>query len=166
VILALLASALMAACGGGSDHHEPVNDPPAAVLMAPVEVGTGWQAWLDASASSDPDGLIVSYRFIFGDGGPSDTLGQPRVGHAYDEPGSYQAALTVTDDDGDSDEVMLRIRVVDGLERPACGPGLPCGPASACLCLADSDCTAGACQDRGCPDGAGICYQEAGREGP
>lgn len=50
----------------------------------------------DASASNDPDGIIVSYEWDFGDGG---TATGPIAAHAYAAPGTYTVTLTVTDND-------------------------------------------------------------------
>ncbi|MCC7007566.1 MAG: PKD domain-containing protein [Acidobacteria bacterium] len=51
----------------------------------------------DSSASTDPDGEIVSYRWTFGDGGSANGV---RVSNQYDFPGTYKVVLTVTDDAG------------------------------------------------------------------
>ncbi len=51
----------------------------------------------NASASSDPDGNIVSYVWDFGDG--LTGKGQTIV-HTYSTPGDFLAILTVTDNDG------------------------------------------------------------------
>lgn len=75
----------------------PVNQPPTASI-------TGTCAALDCdfdgSASSDPDGAVVSYEWNFGDGG---TGSGPTVSHAYAAAGSYTVTLTVTDDRGATD---------------------------------------------------------------
>ncbi|HEX9982485.1 MAG TPA: PKD domain-containing protein [Thermoanaerobaculia bacterium] len=54
----------------------------------------------DASSSSDPDGTIVSYQWIFDDGsGAITTL--PTITHAYPrESNSYWVTLAVTDNEG------------------------------------------------------------------
>src|SRR5262249_31402926 len=49
----------------------------------------------DGTASSDPDGRIVTWAWAFGDGA-TGTGSAPS--HAYSAPGSYTARLTVTDD--------------------------------------------------------------------
>ncbi len=49
----------------------------------------------DARAAGDPDGHIISYEWIFGDGDRSD---RPLVEHAYRQPGTYTAKLILTDD--------------------------------------------------------------------
>jgi PKD repeat protein len=59
--------------------------------FAPLTVG------LDGSASSDPDGRVVSWAWSFGDGGTATTAATT---HVYPAPGTYTASLTVTDDRG------------------------------------------------------------------
>ena len=50
----------------------------------------------NASSSYDPDGMIVSYRWEFGDGSVGYGM---TVTHAYSQPGTYMVNLTVTDND-------------------------------------------------------------------
>src|SRR5690606_3997177 len=64
-----------------------VADPSSGV--APLEVS------FDASGSEDPDGEIVSYEWDFGDGNSGEGA---VVSHTFEEPGSYEVTLTVTDD--------------------------------------------------------------------
>ncbi len=51
----------------------------------------------DASASSDADGSIVSWRWEFGDG---STATVPTIDKAYEREGAYTARLTITDNEG------------------------------------------------------------------
>jgi serine protease len=51
----------------------------------------------DGSASSDPDGSIVSYAWTFGDGATGSGV---TTSHSYAAGGSYTVTLTVTDDEG------------------------------------------------------------------
>lgn len=51
----------------------------------------------DGSASMDPDGIITSYVWNFGDGA---TGTGKTTSHTYDLAGAYLATLTVTDDQG------------------------------------------------------------------
>ena len=54
---------------------------------------------LDASASSDTDGSIVSFSWAYGDGQTGTGVTSQ---HTYAAPGSYTVSLTVTDDRGGS----------------------------------------------------------------
>lgn len=63
----------------------------------------------DGSASTD-DGLIVSYRWDFGDG--TTASGKVAV-HTFAEPGVYQVRLTVTDSRGNIGEDVCRLEVQD-----------------------------------------------------
>ena len=58
--------------------------------------------------STDSDGTIDSWSWNFGDGGTS-TAQSPS--HSYAAPGSYQVNLTVTDDDGASDNTSGSVTV-------------------------------------------------------
>ena len=64
-------------------------------------------ATFDASASSDVDGVVISYHWDFGDG--SDPEFGVRVEHEYAQAGEYTATLTVTDDDGYQDQLQLTV---------------------------------------------------------
>jgi PKD repeat protein len=54
----------------------------------------------DAAGSTDPDGVIVSYAWDFGD---DATASGVVASHTFSTPGSYGVSLTVTDDDDASD---------------------------------------------------------------
>lgn len=67
----------------------------------------------DISASSDPDGTIVSFTFDFGDGTEpleGTTITEP-IEHTYETPGSYFAKLTVKDNGGATGSTWLAIQV-------------------------------------------------------
>ena len=78
-----------------------VGAPNAAPLaVAGVSPGSGpapLEVTFSSTGSVDNDGSIVSYAWVFGDGGTS-TAENPI--HTYTTPGNYSAELTVTDDDG------------------------------------------------------------------
>jgi hypothetical protein len=58
---------------------------------------------LDGSSAYDPDGGgIARYDWDFGDGATA-TDGGPIINHTYAEAGSWTVALTVTDDEGETD---------------------------------------------------------------
>ena len=73
-----------------------VNTPPTAAFTAtpPTAVNPGVLLTLDASASMDPDGFIVSSDWDFGDGNLGS--GNP-VTHQYPASGTYVVTVTVTD---------------------------------------------------------------------
>jgi len=62
----------------------------------------------DASSSSDTDGIIVSYRWAFGDGATGS--GKVKT-HTYELPGAYTATLTVTDNHGAEESASQAIQV-------------------------------------------------------
>lgn len=76
------------------------------------EVQAGKTVTFDAQGSDDPDGIIVSYLWNFGDGSWKETT-EPKVIHKYDTPGEYWVQLVVVDDYGDHSEPnILKLRVV------------------------------------------------------
>ncbi len=84
--------------------------PNAAVGLLTASPKTGFAVDFDGTASVDSDGAIVSYAWVFGDGG---TGSGANPSHTYSAAGSYLAKLTVTDDNGDTGAKTLRVNVVD-----------------------------------------------------
>ncbi|MEJ2709400.1 MAG: PKD domain-containing protein, partial [Anaerolineales bacterium] len=88
------------------------NQPPSAVASATPDHGSApLTVQFSADGSSDPDGSLVAYAWDFGDGSNST---EANPSHTYTSIGTYQATLTVTDDDGASHSALLSIEVVDG----------------------------------------------------
>lgn len=91
-----------------------VNAAPVAVLSMPpcatsaqaCEANTSYK--FDGSASYDPDGSVVAYRFDTGDGRVFNTA---VAEWAYDLPGTYQVTLTVVDNLGNSGSVTRSIEI-------------------------------------------------------
>jgi len=75
----------------------------------------------DASASSDAEGPILSYRFSFGDGAVVGPQATPVASHTY-APGLWTLSVTVTDTQGAVRSGEYRITVA----TPGTGPNL-CG---------------------------------------
>ncbi len=77
------------------EHAVLVNDVPSASFTSSPNPGTaGGPVGFNGSASSDPDGSIVSYAWSFGDG----TTGSGATPtHTYGAAGGYSVTLTVTD---------------------------------------------------------------------
>jgi PKD repeat protein len=73
----------------------PPPPPPPPVFTYAVE---GLQIFVDASATTDPDGVIVQYLWSWGDGSP-DGYGM-MTSHTYEGPGTYTVTFTAIDNDG------------------------------------------------------------------
>ncbi|NIN33952.1 MAG: PKD domain-containing protein, partial [Gammaproteobacteria bacterium] len=76
-----------------------LNRPPVAVFAESADiVFTDDSITFNAGDSYDPDGVIVSYLWDFGDGTSIGSV--VIVVYAYADDGNYTVTLTVTDDDG------------------------------------------------------------------
>jgi DNA-binding beta-propeller fold protein YncE len=71
---------------------------PTAAFTAPAEVATGALVTFDGTPSSDPDGSVVSWEWFSGEGGGRSS--GKSVSFAYAQPGTYDAKLRVTDNEG------------------------------------------------------------------
>jgi hypothetical protein len=88
-------AALTVTAGGGG----PVNQAPTAVINAPTTGAVGAPLTFNGSASSDPDGTIVSYAWTFGNG---QSATGATASQSYAAAGTYTVRLTVTDNAGAS----------------------------------------------------------------
>jgi serine protease AprX len=88
------------------------SNPPVAAASAPAKGRSGQAVTFDASASTDPDGDIATYRFTFGDG-TEVTSPTPIVTHTYaaGRPLTFGWTMTVTDDAGVADAVGHTIKI-------------------------------------------------------
>ena len=75
---------------------------------------TAYTVSFDASQSSDPDGIVVSYHWDFGDGA---TATGKTAQHTF-SPGEYPVRLTVHDDKGKKASITHVIRAVKELKGP------------------------------------------------
>ncbi|MBI5525934.1 MAG: PKD domain-containing protein [Deltaproteobacteria bacterium] len=162
------AAALLAACAteGGSvpDAGAPANSAPYARLKSPARAAAGAEAVFDGSDSNDPDGIIVEYRFLFGDGSSQVQQAGPSVAHAYAAEGEYGIIFAVKDDTGETAEVERKIEVVADMSPYVCTADAGCEPyvqecdngvcyfvGGSSGCSSDSDCEGGyACTDGAC----------------
>ncbi|MEM3342641.1 MAG: PKD domain-containing protein [Thermoplasmata archaeon] len=109
------ASAYPLAGGAGASDWYPlfsqvqINRPPVANFTADITNGTAPLAVSFTSTSYDPDGIIVSYFWNFGDGN-SSTLQKPN--HTFTTPGNYTVKLTVIDNNGANSTANLTVRVL------------------------------------------------------
>lgn len=62
----------------------------------------------DGSGSSDPDGVVTSYSWRFGDGESGEGA---QTSHTYASAGTYTVRLTVTDDEGAASSLERTINV-------------------------------------------------------
>ncbi len=81
------------------------NQPPTASFTCTTAELT---CTVDASTSSDPDGMITSYAWDFGDGATATGV---TASHAYSASGTYTVTLTVTDDDDAVDTSSQQVTV-------------------------------------------------------
>jgi len=94
--------------------HEPT--PPRAELeYIQFSTDTPSHVLFDASPSVDDDGLIVRYEWDFDDDGEFEYDGgaEPTADFYYWAPGTYDATVRVTDDDGLSDTARRAIVVTE-----------------------------------------------------
>jgi glucose/arabinose dehydrogenase/chitodextrinase len=87
---------------------KPNAQPSAAFTASATVVNPGESVAFDASPSFDPDGMIVSYAWDFGDGSTGTGV---HASHAYALPGRYIVALNVTDNNGTFDIATTSLRV-------------------------------------------------------
>lgn len=91
------------------------GSPSCSFTASPNPVNTDTVVIFDASASQDPDGEIVSYRWTFGDG--SSGSGE-RTTHVFEAEGSFTVTLTVRDNSGNENVCTQAVTVSSGL--PTC----------------------------------------------
>ena len=81
-----------------SAASQPGNQPPVAQLsVTPTSGEAPLSVSADASASSDPGGMIASTNIDFGDG---TTESAATASHVFGTPGTYTVTATVTDKGG------------------------------------------------------------------
>ncbi|NQZ70051.1 MAG: S8 family serine peptidase, partial [Lentisphaeria bacterium] len=88
--------------GGGG------NNPPTASF---IQNCTDLTCTFNASASSDPDGSIISYSWNFGDGNSDFGVA---LSYTFTSGGTYSVILTVTDNDGATGTTSETVTVSDG----------------------------------------------------
>ncbi|MEM2105374.1 MAG: PKD domain-containing protein [Candidatus Bathyarchaeia archaeon] len=89
----------------------PQQPPIASFTFAPTYPEVNQVVTFDASGSYDPDGCIMSYAWDFGDGTPVVIENDPITYHTYTSFGDYVVRLTVTDNNGLTDEDTAEVHV-------------------------------------------------------
>ena len=115
------------------DNTTAINVPPDASFTTNVSNGISpITINFNASAASDPDGSIVSYHWVFGDGSQQTTL-TPTISHTYSILGNITPTLTVTDNSGLEHTAYGNIRItntngnfpcqtaIQAISRASCG---------------------------------------------
>ena len=100
----------------------PNQPPTASFTFSPANPDLGENVTFNASASSDPDGSIVTYSWSFGDG--TTGTGMP-ITKAYTLAGVYVVTLTVTDNLGATGTTTRTIQVGTPPPPPPTLPGMP-----------------------------------------
>ena len=107
LVLLMLTMSSLAGCTGALDT---TVDPRASLEAYPLLIQEGEMVTLDARESSPVEGVITSYEWDFGDGTTAETV----VGftsHTYMKYGQYTVRLTVTNDQGGTDDAIASIKV-------------------------------------------------------
>ena len=86
-----------------------------ATTATPIAIAPATISFSSAD-SVDPDGIIVTRRWNFGDGSPLSTTANPTK--SYANPGNYVVTLTVIDDNGAQDVASLNIAVLSVNQAP------------------------------------------------
>lgn len=87
------------------------NQPPNAVITTSLTKGKApLVVQFDGAESSDPDGVLASYAWDFGDSGSAANVSAT---HTYQSVGTFVAKLTVTDDQGATASASVTIIVED-----------------------------------------------------
>ncbi len=98
------------------------NLPPTAEFAASTTTAIVDDEIRFTDASTDPEDHQLMYSWDFGDGGSSDAS---NPSHRYDEAGTYAVALTVTDDEGETDTATGRVMIQGTPAGGGCIPGFP-----------------------------------------
>lgn len=102
--------------GASTVHEIPVEVDDADPEATFTETCTGGVCTFDGSGSTDPDGDVVSHDWDFGDGGDGSGA---QVAHTFEETGTYDVTLTVTDDRGRTASSTRAVSVEVTSDAPA-----------------------------------------------
>ncbi len=105
--LLLILALLTTACGGGGGSPVPVS-PTASFTVQPSDGEAPLTVNFNAAASTAGEGTITSYSWQFGDG---STASGVQVQNVYQEAGSFQPTLTVTNSAGRSASTTRTVSV-------------------------------------------------------
>jgi heat shock protein HslJ len=98
---------------------EPPTVPPQASIQGPGEAFAGAEVIFDASASVAGSSPIVSYAWNFGDGTSAGPTPDSSITTIYNDPGIYQVAVVVTDQNGLSSSATTEVAISANLVLPS-----------------------------------------------
>lgn len=101
-----------------SAANDGCNEPPVANAGGPYSAESSNSIKFDGSGSSDPESILSSYQWDFGDG---NTCTEELCSYAYVTPGTYTVTLTVTDGSGATASAITTATVTGLLANPG-GP--------------------------------------------
>jgi PKD repeat protein len=104
-----MATTSLAGCTGVLDT---TVDPRASMNVYPLQIQEGETVTFDARDSEAVEGVITSYEWDFGDGLRSETV-SGFTSHTYSTFGIFTAQLTITNDQGGTDDITTVV-VVNG----------------------------------------------------
>lgn len=96
------------------------NQKPVAAFSLPTSINLNQSITLDASASTDSDGSIVSYEWSSSSSASTKftSTASKTTGVYFTQAGNYAITLKVTDDDGDINTLTKTITVTDSSTQP------------------------------------------------
>ncbi len=105
----------------------PDNQPPVVELSASSISGKAPLPVDFTATATDPDGDALTYSWNFGDAATVAASSEPTQSHTFENAGSYEATVTVSDDRGGIAQASLQIAIADpdsgGGETPDPDPG-------------------------------------------
>jgi M6 family metalloprotease-like protein len=104
---------------GNADGSVENQLPVAVAQVSPNPANIDQPVTFDGVASYDPDGHITNYVWEFGDG---QTSNQMTTNHLYSQVGQFTYTLTVTDNDGATDQTTGQITISDSPSRWTLNP--------------------------------------------
>lgn len=105
----VMATTSLAGCTGVLDT---TVDPRASLNAYPLQIQEGETVTFDARESEAVEGVITSYTWSFGDGLSSETV-SGFTSHTYSSYGIFTAQLTITNDQGGTDDITATV-IVNG----------------------------------------------------
>ena len=92
--------------------------PPQAVIQGSGSGYVGEPVSFDASSSTSGSSPIVSYSWNFGDGATSGPSSSPQVTTIYNQTGTYQVTVIVTDESGQSSSATMGVTISAKVQTP------------------------------------------------